>query len=295
MRSKHILALLACCCLLNPGIAGDAPEGMVLIPAGSFEMGLDEEELDDILEFSSIPRLKKKYKSLFGSEVPRRRLEVEAFYMDAHEVTNREFLEFIKNSGYQPEGEWARYTGAGRLDHPIVNITWNDAKAYAEWAGKRLPTEAEWEYAAKGGRDFRWFPWGDTPDDGTKSNYNHEGETLVGKLSYVAGLEEKRIDTKPVGSYEPTGFGLYDVIGNVAEMVQDTFAYYPGGPQDGELLCRRTPDKKDKKNLVPCKVVRGGDWTSSDPGYTRLTRRQRYSPHWYGWNIGFRCVKSIED
>jgi formylglycine-generating enzyme required for sulfatase activity len=269
---------------------------MILIPAGSFEMGLGEEELDDILEFSSIPRLKKKYRSWFGNETPRRKLQVEAFYMDAHEVTNREFMDFVRASGYQSEGEWARYTGAGRLDHPIVNITWNDARAYAKWAGKRLPTEIEWEYAAKGGRDVNWFPWGDTPDDGTKSNYNHEGETFFSELPVVLRIKEKpRVDTKPVGSYGPNGFGLYDVIGNAAEMVEDTFARYPGGPEEGELLCKKTPAKEDKKELVPCKVVRGGAWNSSDPGWARLTLRQRASPHWYGWDIGFRCAKSIEE
>jgi sulfatase modifying factor 1 len=293
MMSRYCLALIICISLANASLGDEIPDGMALIPAGTFEMGLDEEELKDILEFASIPHLKMHYKSWFANETPRRTMEVDAFYMDAHEVTNQQFREFIEASGYQPEGEWARYTGAALLNHPVVNITWNDAREYAKWAGKRLPTEVEWEYAAKGGKDVRWFPWGDTPDDGTKSNYNHKGESFFSELPFVLGMKKKKFKTEPVGSYEPNGFGLYDVIGNAGEMVEDTFAYYPGGPEQSVRLCRKSPAKKDKKELVPCKVHRGGSWLSSDPGWARLTFRDRSSPHWYGWDIGFRCAKSI--
>jgi formylglycine-generating enzyme required for sulfatase activity len=300
MISKYGLALLVCFSLLSPCLAQEVPDGMVLIPAGAFEMGTDEEDLPDLIELGrGVPHIKMHARNWFSMEYPRHTVEVEAFYMDAHEVTNREFLEFIKESGYQPEGEWARYTGAGRLDYPIVNITWNDANEYARWAGKRLPTEAEWEYAARGGKDVRWFPWGDMPDDGTRSNYYHKGETFFSALPYVLGMKKEKINTKPVGSYEPNSFGLYDVIGNVSEWVDDYYAYYPGGTGEGVRPVKsyipkeERKNRKDKYDWVSGRVAKGGDWRATNPVYVRLTRRIGDAPHWYDWTRGFRCAKSI--
>jgi len=154
---------------------------MVRIPAGSFEMG------DHFGEGST-------------NEWPVHRVELDAFYMDVREVTVGQFREFVNQSGYKYGGNWnsvAQYSpGDG---YPMVYVNWNDATAYAKWAGKRLPTEAEWEYAARGSLVGKRYPWGDEIDK-TKAHYD----------SWNNG----RGTTKVVGSFEANGYGLYDMAGN---------------------------------------------------------------------------------
>ena len=175
-----------------------APEGMVLIPAGEFEMGSNVGE---------------------WSEKPMHTVYVDAFYMDKYEVTNLDFKRFVlANPQWQKgripkafhRGRYLRdWTGnnypTGKADHPVKYVSWYAAVAYSKWAGKRLPTEAEWECAARGGKSGLRYPWGNDIDS-DKANYGNN----VG-------------DTTPVGSYASNGYGLYDMVGNVLEWCLDAY------------------------------------------------------------------------
>jgi formylglycine-generating enzyme required for sulfatase activity len=161
---------------------------MALIPAGSFEMG---DHLDGL------------------SNAPVHIVELDAFYMDTHEVTVGQFREFVNQSGYKYEGDWDNVAKYSPWDwYPMVYVNWNDTTAYAKWAGKRLPTEAEWEYAARGGLVGKRYPRGD--------EISHDDANYSG-----TGGKDKWSKCAPVGSFAANGYGLYDMAGNVREWCQD--------------------------------------------------------------------------
>ena len=256
-------------------------EGMVLIPGGTFSMGIDSSDIPELVEMGKkVPHMNTGHALWwFGDEMPRHQVKLDSFYMDVHEVTNREFKKFVEQTGYQSEGDWQKYATEDRLDHPVVNVTWNDAQAYARWAGKRLPTEEEWEYAAHGSTNFKWFPWGNEPDP-SKAHYRHQGETFFDGLVRLIGL--RKMNTRPVMSYPPNGYGLYDMIGNVREWTSSDYQPYPGGPAGDKRY-----EKKGQK------VVRGGSWETPNPVFLRITSRHAKDPNSYSWNLGFRCVKDV--
>ena len=187
-----------------------SPEGMVLIPAGEFQMGSNDPEADN-------------------DEQPVHTVSVDAFFMDEHEVTNLEYKKFVlANPRWSKGGIDARfYSGSylkhwngndypsGKANHPVTYVSWYGAMAYAGSVGKRLPTEAEWEYAARGGMAGKKYPWGDVIDSG-KANYTDSG---IG-------------DTTPAGEYPPNGYGLYDMAGNVWEWCLDEYdkGFYDRSP-----------------------------------------------------------------
>jgi formylglycine-generating enzyme len=187
-----------------------------------------------------------------------------AFQMDAHEVTNSRYAAFAKATNRPVPHHWV--TGSfpeGKAEHPVYNVNWHDAKAYCEWSGKRLPTEAEWERAARGGLEEKDFPNGDkiTSKD---ARYN------VGD------------GPAAVGGFPANGFGLFDMAGNMAEWTADWFAgdYYKRGENDNP--------QGPKEGMY--KVIRGGAW--SDPGkritvfFRNWVRPEQRTP-----NIGIRCAK----
>ncbi len=163
-------------------------------------------------------------------------------------------------------------------DHPIVNVTWEDAKTYCEWAGGRLPTEAEWEYAARGGQQGLKYPWG--------NEVSHE-QANYGADKCCSGLAAGRDQweyTSPVGSFPESEFGLYDMAGNVSEWLADWYDedYYknapivdPQGPASGEL-----------------RVLRGGSWVNN-PEVLRTSNRFRDQPDLRVSNVGFRCAREV--
>ena len=215
---------------------------MAYIPAGSFQMG---EVGIDVAE-------------------PVHTVTLDGFYMDRSEVTVGQFRQFVTESGYNFNGNWneiANYSPTD--DYPMVSVTWDDAVAYATWAGKRLPTEAEWEKAARGGLDGKPYPWGDEVDD-TKANYaSNVGKTTV------------------AGSYYANGYGLYDVAGNVWEWCADWYdsGYYASSPATNPL----GPDTGSSR------VLRGGNWYNST-SYLQVASRFSNSPNTRDIGFGFRCV-----
>ncbi len=222
------------------------PEGMVLIPAGTFTMGYNE--------------------SNDASEKPEHEITVKAFLIDKNEVTVGEYYKFIKEKPYPPPDKWDSGWKAGKFTEdeaklPIVNITWHDAKEYAQWLGKRLPTEQEWEYAARG-TDKRLYPWGKDYDQ-----------------SYANGKDLQKGRTLPVGSY-PGGqspFGILDMSGNVAEWTESDSFRYPGStsiPKSG-------------------KIIRGGSFLT-DKIFLMATTRLNLLADKFRPDVGFRCVKDVQ-
>ncbi len=223
------------------------PPDMIHIPAGEFIRGSDDSP----------------------DERPKKKIYLDDFYIDEHPVTNREYTEFIRDTKHKyPEG-WIKGTyPSGKDDHPVVGVSWEDAKAYAEWAGKRLPTEAEWEKAARGS-DGRRYPWGDNFD---KDRCN----------TLPAGIG----DTTSVGRHSPEGdspYGVTDMAGNIWEWVADWY---------DENYYRLAPDRNP---LSPrdgrYKVARGGSYLDAG-SYARITYRYRYSPSTRLDILGFRCAWS---
>jgi formylglycine-generating enzyme len=192
---------------LLPDPPGPPPEGMVLVPGGDYTIGSADGDPD---------------------EQPVHHVRLDPFYLDTREVTNGEFARFVETTGYRAEGDWQTFARAGEEQHPVVSVTWNDAVAYAAWAGKRLPTEAEWEVAARGGLEGEPFPNG--------------GEILPGDATFNVEDDGSGARTTPVGSHRPNGYGLYDMAGNVWEWCADVYvedAYAraatdnPHGPERG--------------------------------------------------------------
>ncbi len=263
---------------------------MVLIPGGIFQIGIEEEDLKKLEEMGKkVPHMGEALaKWWFGDEVSGATVEIEAFYMDKHEVTNRQYEKFVKKTGYKAEGAWEKYAKKNRMNHPVIHVTWNDACAYAEWADKRLPAETEWEYAAKGGKDVKWFPWGNLPDP-KRANYRYQGETFFSGIPRVLGL--MKINTKPAGSYPANGYGLYDMCGNVSEWCEDQYKPYPDGLKEEWIYKRYGPFREDEEPIEG-RVVRGGSWLSSNPVYIRITNRNGFQESHHENYLGFRCANS---
>ncbi len=283
LKLKGVTILLLFAFSSLPAQNGSAPAKepkMILIPAATFQMGIDSADIKELAKMGEdVPHMNLRLaRYWFGDETPKHEVHVDSFYIDAYEVTNKQFKEFVDATGYKAEGDWEEYATPERMNHPVVNVSWKDANAYAKWAGKRLPTEAEWEYAARGGSNYKWFWWGNNPD-ATKTNYRSEGESFFEGVWRLLGL--RKIGTKEVGSYSPNGFGLYDVLGNVSEWCQDVFKPYEGNKSDKKIF---------KKNY---RVVRGGNWESPNPVFIRITSRHGADPKSFSYNRGFRCVKAV--
>jgi len=192
----------------------------------------------------------------------------------------------------QPRGPGSSIEG--KDDHPVVHISWYDALAYAKWAGKRLPTEAEWEYAMRGGLENAMYPWGNEKTETDEHYANH----LQGEFPYTNTVADGFERTAPVKSFPPNGYGLYDMAGNVWEWTNDWYSakYYMELKESGEVAVN-PPGPAEAfevyNNFEKKKSIRGGsflchdDWCS---GY-RNARRMRNTPDTSMEHIGFRCVR----
>lgn len=262
---------------------------MVLVPAGSFLMGSDDAHAypDD-------------------GEGPPRAVALDAYWVDACAVTNGAFVTFVADTGYVTEAErfgWSFVFGGllpadfpptqavaqapwwrkversdwrhpegphssveSREEHPVVHVSWNDAAAYAGWAGKRLPSEAEWERAARGGLEHKVFPWGDELVPGGE----HRMNVWQGGFPQQNSLEDGYLGTAPVRSFSPNGLGLYEMTGNVWEWTANHF---------------------DEQGLS--RVQKGGSYLCHE-SYCRRYRvaaRQSSTPDSSTGNVGFRCAR----
>ncbi len=318
----------------------NAPGGMVWVPGGEFTMGT-----------AGSPAR--------ANERPAHRVRVDGFWMDATEVTNAQFAEFVRATGYvtvadrpadweeikrqvpsgtakpppemlapgslvftppnrqvpldnhaawwswTPGADWRHPEGPGstmedRLDHPVVHVAWEDAVAYAEWAGKRLPTEAEWEFASRGGLDGKRFTWGDDPPTPGHSRAN----IWHGEFPHRNTKDDGYFRTAPVKTFEPNGYGLYDTAGNVWEWCGDWYradVYAIRVRQLGTGGVAENPDGSDRpwdprEPRSPSRVSRGGSFLchvtyceSYRPGARRGTSADTGMSH-----LGFRCVMTKE-
>lgn len=306
-------------------------DGMVLVPSGMLQMGGDNEQAD-------------------ANEFPKHDVEIHAFWMDEHEVTNAQFAEFVKATGYvtvaerpivweemqkelppgtpkpadsllQPgalvfraskhpvplddPGRWWAWTlgahwkqpeGPGssiedRMNHPVVQVAWEDATAYCKWAGKRLPTEAEWEWAARGGLSNMVYPWGNEPVEAGQAKANF----WQGMFPYLNEKKDGFYLSAPVKSFEPNGYGLFDMAGNVWEWCADWFDSEYYSSDQAKQRNTQGPDKAFNP-MMPYqqeKVIRGGSFLCSEEycsGY-RNARRMGSSTDTGLSHTGFRCVK----
>lgn len=283
----------------------ESKKDMVYIPGGHFLMGTND---------------KDGYPA--DGEGPIHKVSVKPFYMDKYAVSNRDFQTFFKETEYVTEAEqygwsfvfhlflddevikkapqkvhqiswWIMVEGANwrcpegpgtgidnRLDHPVIHISWNDAQAYCKWANKRLPTEAEWEFAARGGLEQKKYVWGDDlmPDG------KHCCNIWQGEFPEFNTADDGYIGTAPIDSYQPNGYGLFNMSGNVWEWCSDWFVknvnqrggrYNPDGPRKGEE-----------------KVMRGGSYLCHESycNRYRVAARTSNTPDSSSGNIGFRCI-----
>lgn len=341
MRSSLLLPTLA----LSALAAEPVPPGMVLIPAGEFTMGSGADYA-------------------FPNERPEHRVQISAFLMDTHPVTNADFAKFVEATGYKTVAErpvdweemkkqvppgtpkppdealqpgslvfrptsgpvplnnmaawWEWTTGAdwrhpegpgsnleGRENHPVVHVAWEDAQAYAKWAGKRLPTEAEWEYAARGGLEGKRYAWGDEERQDGRWHANR----WTGRFPYENTGADGHDRTSPVGSFPANGYGLHDMGGNVWNWCSDIYhaanhaeqsgkgrvCCDPQGPQDPteERIVPGDPSPPDVPGTLR-RVIKGGSFLCS-PDYCesyRPSARRGTPPDTGSSHVGFRCAKA---
>jgi formylglycine-generating enzyme required for sulfatase activity len=280
-------------------------ENMRMLEGGRFLMGTDSAEA-----FAK------------DGEGPVRTVVLDPFYIDISAVTNAQFSEFAQATGYRTESErlgwsfvfqghippelvketvpdarwWCKVEGAdwrhplgpdtsieSKLNHPVTQVSWNDAVQYCHWAGKRLPTEAEWEYAARGGLEQKLFPWGNelTPEG------RHLCNVWQGEFPVLDLAEDGYAGTSPVDAFPPNGYGLLSMTGNAWEWCADWFhtSYHvhatrtnPVGPSQGEA-----------------KVIKGGSYLchQSYCNRYRVAARTSNTPDSATSNMGFRCVRDI--
>ncbi|TEU10572.1 MAG: TIR domain-containing protein [Anaerolineales bacterium] len=238
-----------------------APPGMVYVPAGEFIMGSNEGESD---------------------EQPVHTVYLDAFYIDKYEVTNTQYRKCVEAGACDTPGTITYYDNADYAQHPVSYVNWNDADAYCRWAGKRLPTEAEWEKAARG-IDGQVYPWGNT-FDGTKLNFADKNTSFDWSDS---NWDDGYAATAPGGSY-PDGaspYGALDMSGNVWEWVADWHdeGYYSRSP-------KRNPPGPDSDEY---RVLRGGSW-AIDLGHARCAFRNWSYPWLRFDDVGFRCARDTE-
>ena len=287
--SLMVVAILFAACLTSSYMSsgGKVPEGMVLIPGGKSLIGSDE---------------------VFAQEGPIHEEITKAFYMDIHPVTVAQFSKFVGQTAYVTQaeefgsagvfkmetGQWVLVEGANwryplgpqgqkaQDNHPVTQVSWNDAKAYCKWAGKRLPTEQEWEHAARNGGTIRTakYPWG---SDTLMKDGEYQANVWQGTFPLYNSAKDGYKYTSPVGAYGESALGLQDMAGNVWEWCENWKLPYDLNPNEF------TPDANSEK------AQRGGSFlcdTSFCHGF-RVSGRSGSTPETSLMHVGFRCVKDL--
>jgi sulfatase modifying factor 1 len=267
MTARISLCLL-CFFVATPAFAqapaAPANDDMVQIPAGEFWMGRTFNWLLDELGMHLRPRL---------DDQPAHLVYIDSFWMDKYEVTSEKYARFAETTNRRKPFHWiSGKIPSGMEKFPVYNVTWDDAFAYCRSVAKRLPTEAEWERAARGGVEKTMYPWGNELEQ-----QDSAASAKRARYAYPDGAV-------PVGSYPPNGFGLYDMIGNVWEWVNDWYDQYyysitpdknPPGPEGGLY-----------------RVIRGGGWSDYDERILALYYRNFTNSNLPSNTVGFRCAKS---
>jgi len=283
MQKTLLTVLLIVCAAVPLAAQTAAPENMVQIPAGKFWMGRAYTIYTDSADLVPIDKLDDR---------PANNISVDAFYIDKYEVTNTDYTKFLQATGGKPPWHWPQgKIEAGKEKLPVYNVNWFEATAYCKWAGKRLPTEAEWEKAARGGLDRNHYAWGDADYIDTSEKYIQTPQA-AGRLNTDEPIPARLSgnDALAVGSFKPNSYGLYDMIGNVREWVNDWYdaSYYlfmpkrnPQGPETGRY-----------------RGVRGSGWLDEAPNTVggpsdnnTVDTRDFSDPDLRATTIGFRCAK----
>lgn len=261
-----------------------APAGMVAIPAGNFQMGWDPTSSDKWAE------------SDLRYEMPLHTVYLDGYYMDTYEVTNSQYAQCVAAGVCAPPPTYTsaetgktsysdnHYGDPQYGSYPVTFITWNDANSYCTWVGKSLPSEAQWEKAARGSSDTRMYPWGNTYPNCSLLNFRDFGADFCG--TNVNGVVTAAVGSHPEGA---SPYGVMDMAGNVSEfvkdwMIHDYYSYYepnawPANPMVGDDLG------------TDHKVFRGGTWNSND-FQVRVSIRGMIYPTGANNTIGFRCASN---
>ena len=228
-------------------ITGKDGAPAVIVPAGNFTMGDDEQS-------------------------PLREIYLDAFYIDKHEVTVSRYAKFLQTTGgVRPPDRWEEASAAGAMELPVIGVDWHDADAYCKWAGRRLPTEAEWEKAARG-TDGRTYPWGNDAPNSLRANFGQSSDN-----PYKGGLAA--VGRQDAGS---SPYGAQDLAGNAAEWVVDWFSE---SFMRGDVRNPKGPESGNGR------VIRGGGWYDP-PARLKSSSRMHANPDHRGDDVGFRCAKN---
>ncbi len=292
MKKKLKLTLVACLATALLGAPTSwaetqVPEDMVLVPGGSFLMGVDKQVNPKTQKMSKRQRLKYAVsREAFHDEGPAHTVILDSFLIDKYEVSNQQYGEFIKATGHPAPAYWDDHK-RNQPRQPVSGVNWHDAKAFCNWANKRLPTEAEWEKAARGPEGYK-YPWGNELN-ASNANFGRQKEFTAD------------VDSFPNGK---STYGAYNMSGNVFEWVQDWYDphYYkasrhalnPNGPKEGAFLSA-TGTYVDRIAVGKKRVIRGGSWYAPSATVT-TTHRFWNDPmnNSYGVGLGFRCARSAE-
>lgn len=292
-------------------IPGEIDGGwMALIQSGSFSMGIKDEEFEeDVKRCVKLPKPDEpSCKKILEDELPSHRVDLRAFYLDRFEVTNSLFDKFVQATGHTTLAEragkaqayvweneleevqgasWRRPEGkedvfkSNRQWHPVVSVSWADAVQYCKWAEKRLPTEAEWEYAARAGTGTRYWSGDSINKPELVANFLEASALLL--FDHVELLYDDKYErTAPVGTYRSNDWGLYDMLGNVWEWTADWYGRYGNDRQENPSGPATGTDR----------VIRGGSW-DTNPTDLRYAHRLARSPDSAVSTLGFRCAKDL--
>ena len=273
----------------SPPTVKNAKDGaeMILIPGGRFQMGSTTAEIDAQFRDTGLPEDWKKYTQ---DEQPQHEKTLSPYYIYKYEVTNEQYQAFVTATGHRTPPHWKGKTFlADRGRHPVVEVSWDDAQAYCQWAGVKLPTESQWEFAARGpmpkdGKPLRAFPWGDKWDRKFANSAGLHADKEIRsaedwKTWYEGDQKSKYPLTSVVGSYPKSvsPFGIHDLAGNAWEWCEEIQAPYPDQQPDA------APDQKMRSR-------RGGSWANVAM-HLRSADRQPALQDDLNLYTGFRCVK----
>ena len=281
-RALILPAAIAAAAFIFPA-RSSAPLGMVKVPGGTFDYGTDSTEVAAIVAKYHLPNA-----DFIGPEAPKYKVTVPSFYLDKHEVTVADYVMFIvRDTAWLPKGDSGTITTNGDYlklwregavreatdTLPVTYITWFAAKSYCKKQSKRLPTEVEWEYAARGGAVGDVYPWGTSEPDTARANF------ALSAIDHTVKVEH----------YPANAYGLFDMAGNVWELTADQWSDPRSAPGKGPVEIEGW--SKDREQAAHQRIVIKGGSYSSGPALIRVRARYSHPAGGAQPNVGFRCAK----